>query len=59
MPTGFKNFKTLSTNIQIVEDKGFIELVEFSTHLKTAVELPHRTCVAEHIREEAAEVESD
>ncbi len=40
--------------IQIVEDKGFIELVEFVNHLKNAVELPRRTSVTEHIREKAA-----
>ncbi len=37
-----------------MEDKGFIELVEFVNYLKNAVELPRRTCVAEHIREKAA-----
>ncbi len=40
--------------IQIGEDKGFIELVEFVNHLKNAVELPRRTSVTEHIREKAA-----
>ncbi len=37
-----------------MEDKGFIELVEFVSHLKNAAELPRRTCVAEYIREKAA-----
>ncbi len=40
--------------IQIVEDKGFIELVEFVNHLKNAVELPCRTSVSERIRKKAA-----
>ncbi|MCP4255830.1 MAG: hypothetical protein GY775_21005, partial [Candidatus Scalindua sp.] len=40
--------------IQTVEDKGFIELVEFVNHLQNAVELPHRTSVTEHIRKKAA-----
>ncbi len=37
-----------------MEDKGFIELVEFVNHLKNAVELPRRTSVTEYIREKAA-----
>ncbi len=36
-----------------VENKGFIELVEFINHLENAVELPRRTCLTEHIREKA------
>ncbi len=53
----FENVKDLCPNwiakhyqsIQIVEDKCFIELVEFVNHLKNAVELPRRTCVAEYV----------
>ncbi len=41
--------------IQIVEDKGFIELVEFVNRLQNAVELPRRTSVIEHMRKKAAE----
>ncbi len=40
--------------IQIVEEKGFIELVDFVNYLKNVVELPHRICVAEYIQEKAA-----
>ncbi len=51
MPTGFQN---IIDQYRLRKLKGFIELVELVNHLKTAVELPHRTCIAEHICEKAA-----